>query len=204
MNERVTHHLKLLAGLTASFAVDARGVVTAWSRDARELLGYEPVEVMGTAAARLLAELLPASVRRCWAEREAWASPLTVLHPEGHPLRIHLQAQPLLGASGEVRWFATVPLPGAPADSLTSADGVPATSVLKQWALEQLPLPMALFDRQGLCLAANTAMTRIMGKPEAQLIGVPLSHSDAGRPIAGLENLGEIAEQVWRTGEVGF
>ncbi|WP_432001006.1 SpoIIE family protein phosphatase [Streptomyces sioyaensis] len=73
---------------------------------------------------------------------------------------------------------------------------------LEQWALEQNPLPMALFDRQGVCLAVNVAMTRAMGKPKNEVIGTRIGCFGTGQPIEGLEGIGAAVEAVWRHGEV--
>ncbi|WP_159056825.1 hypothetical protein, partial [Streptomyces scabiei] len=60
----------------ASAAVDARGLVTAWSAGARRVLGYEHGEVVGSRAADLLAGGLPASARGALAETADWRGSL--------------------------------------------------------------------------------------------------------------------------------
>lgn len=188
-------------GQAALVTVDAQGVVTAWSAGARRLLGYEPVEVVGRAAAELLAEALPATARRCCAERVDWNGRITVRHRDGRSLELRLQAHPLLDAGGDTHWFLTVTGPEPPGGPRTDDGGEPETAVLKQWALEQSPLPMALFDRQGRAIAVNTAMERMLGQPERELLGVRIGESGPGQPITGLERIGEAVEQVLRTGE---
>ncbi|MFJ9821897.1 SpoIIE family protein phosphatase [Streptomyces sp. NPDC101151] len=186
----------------ASAAADGRGLVTAWSAGARELLGHDPAEAIGRDAGLFLAEPLPESARRCCAELRAWDGLITVRHREGGSLQVRLQAHPLLGAGGESHWFLTAtaaPPSDGEADARTGGEQDAAD--IKAWALHQLPMTMALFDRQGVCFAVNAAATIAMGKPQEELIGVRLGHSGPGQPMAGLEGISETAERVWRNGE---
>ncbi|MCP3820547.1 PAS domain-containing SpoIIE family protein phosphatase/ATP-binding protein [Streptomyces sp. A3M-1-3] len=193
--------VRLARGQAAAAAVDAHGVVTAWSTGARELLGYLPTEVVGEEAEALLAEPLPIAAKRCCTRREAWDGLITLRHRDGRGLHVRLQAQPLLNAVGEAHWFLTVTAPEASGETSARAGREPDPPNVKQWALEQLPLPVALFDRQGSCFAVNAAVTVAMGKPEKELLGVRIGHSGPGQPMKGLEGIAEAAERVWRSGE---
>ncbi|EKX62053.1 SpoIIE family protein phosphatase [Streptomyces ipomoeae] len=173
----------------ASAAVDARGVVIAWSADARHLLGHEPEEVIGHPAADLLAVALPPSALSRLAEPADWHGTVHVRHRDGHRVELELQARPLLDAAGQTQWFltATVPQP---------------TARLRRWALEQFPVPMALFDRDGLAVSANSAMEVVMGRPERELLGRRVGESaDGRRHLPGFEGLGDVVLRVLRTGE---
>ncbi|MFH0180301.1 SpoIIE family protein phosphatase [Streptomyces cacaoi] len=173
----------------ASAAVDARGLVIAWSAGACRLLGYEPGEVLGRTAGELLTGALPASARSCLAEPSDWRGPLHVRHRDGHRVELELEAHPLLDRTGETHWFltATVPEPAAQ---------------LRRRALEQFPVPMALFDRDGLAVSANSAMEAVMGRPERGLVGRRAGESAHGtRRLPGFEGFDDAVLRVLRTGE---
>ncbi|MFJ9543843.1 SpoIIE family protein phosphatase [Streptomyces sp. NPDC101225] len=83
-----------------------------------------------------------------------------------------------------------------------SASSQPDNAAIKQWALEQVPLPMALFDRRGIRFAANAAMAQTLGKPSSELLGLPIGHIASGQPVKGLEGLVDAVGQVWAEGAV--
>jgi PAS domain S-box-containing protein len=186
---------------TALVTVDALGRVTTWSAGARELLGHEPVEVVGRAAAELLADALPASLWRRCAERRDFSSWVTVRHRDGHCLKLRIEAQPLLDAVGNTQWLLTATSAEVAGGPHGQGAGEPGTAVLKQWALDQLPLPMALFDHRGLTIAANAAMERTMGAPERELLGTRLGETRSRGPARGMEDAGDMVERVLRHGE---
>ncbi|MBC2905786.1 SpoIIE family protein phosphatase [Streptomyces sp. PSKA01] len=94
-----------LAVENAAAAVDARGVVAAWSRGARLLLGYEPGEVIGRPASDLLAARLPGSAWRSLSQQEAWTGRVTLRDRDGHRVDADVRAYPLVGADDHVVWF---------------------------------------------------------------------------------------------------
>ncbi|PIM68095.1 PAS sensor protein [Streptomyces sp. JV178] len=173
----------------ASAAVDARGVIVAWSTGARDLLGYGPEDVLGRPAAELLTGPLPAPARRRLTRRAEWHGPLDALHRDGHRVELELVAHPLTDAAGEARWFVTATVPEPVAR-------------LRGWALDQLPVPIALFDQDGLAVATNSAMEDVMGRPEKDLLGRRVGESvDGRRKLPGFEGLDAAVRRVLRTGE---
>ncbi|WP_086803303.1 SpoIIE family protein phosphatase [Streptomyces caniscabiei] len=173
----------------ATAAVDARGLVIAWSADARRVLGYEHGEVLGRRAADLLARSLPASARDRLTEPADWRGPVHARHRDGHDVELELQAHPLLDAAGSTQWFltATVPEPAAR---------------LRRWALDQLPVPIALFDQDGLAVSANSAMEAVMGRSQQDLLGRRVGVSvDGQRRLPGFEGLDDAVRRVLSTGE---
>ncbi len=94
-----------LAAQSAAVAVDERGVVAAWSRDARLLLGYEPGEAIGRPATDLLAARLPDSAWRSLAQQEPWAGRVALRDQDGHTIEADVRAYPLVGADDHVVWF---------------------------------------------------------------------------------------------------
>ncbi|MEU6091403.1 ATP-binding SpoIIE family protein phosphatase [Streptomyces sp. NPDC047085] len=92
-------------------AVDARGVVTAWSRGARLLLGYAPGEIVGRPARNLLASGLPEAARRRAVRRQAWTGRIALRDRAGHRVDADLRACPLTGGDRQVQWFLQADLP---------------------------------------------------------------------------------------------
>jgi PAS domain S-box-containing protein len=173
----------------ASAAVDARGLVVAWSAGARQVLGYEHGEVIGRRATELLADVLPASARGPLAEPADWQGSVRARHRDGHEVEVELEAHPLLDAAGESQWFLTATVPE------------PAVR-LRRLALDQLPVPIALFDQDGLAVTANSAMEGVMGRSQQDLLGRRVGESvDGRRRLPGFEGLDEAVRRVLRTGE---
>ncbi|MFD5794131.1 SpoIIE family protein phosphatase [Streptomyces diastatochromogenes] len=189
------------AAQPVSAAMNADGVITAWSAGAQQLLGYVAAEVIGQDARFLLGESLSKAAQRRFAEHEPWTQVVALRHREGRRLSVRLHAHPLLDAAGTAQWFFTATTPVSPADAGLTGGSGPDASEIKRWALEQLPLTLALFDRQGACFAVNAAVTVAMGKPAEELLGVRIGHSGPGEPMPGLEGIAEAAERVWESGE---
>ncbi|MEU8617276.1 SpoIIE family protein phosphatase [Streptomyces sp. NPDC048623] len=188
----------------AFITLDARGIVTAWSPGARLMLGYASAEAVGRSAAELFTEDLPLSVPLGRADRQAWTGEVVVRHRDGHQRRLGVDAHALLNAAGEAHWLLEVTearLSDAAGGNDEGDGHAPDTAMLKQWALDQIPLPMALFDRRGLAIAANAATERTMGMPEQDLRGLHLGEYAPGQAMEGLERIGHAVERVLRAGE---
>ncbi|GHE10877.1 SpoIIE family protein phosphatase [Streptomyces alanosinicus] len=184
----------------AGVVVDPRGVVAALSRGACRILGYEPAEVLGRNATELLAAPLPVAVQRSCAERESWSGRVAVRHQRGNALVLRLQAYPLRDTAGDAYWFLAA-VGVEPSGSAPVNAGAPDAALLKQWALDQLPLPMALYDRSGVRIEVNAAMTRASGRPDHDLLGWPLGRSASGEMFKDAQDLGEVMRRVLDTGE---
>lgn len=92
-------------------AVDAQGVVTAWSRGARLLLGYAPGEIVGRRASDLLAADLPEAARQSLARRQAWTGRVTLRDQGGRRVEADLWVCPLMDAEQHIQWFLQADLP---------------------------------------------------------------------------------------------
>ena len=97
----------LVEATDAVAAVDARGLVTAWSPGAGRLLGYEPSDVIGRPAFLLLAGDPPAAALRHAAAALSWSGRLELRHQDGHRLEADLRAWSALDADGQPQWFLT-------------------------------------------------------------------------------------------------
>ncbi|GAA3506302.1 SpoIIE family protein phosphatase [Streptomyces prasinosporus] len=139
---------------SAAVVVDARGIVTGWSEGARRLTGYPAEEAVGRAARELLAEDVPSGA-------PSLSSGTVVLrHRDGHPVPLRLTVRPLLGARGAPDGHViTAERPGA-------AEGPVAGQ-----AFRQASLAMSVLDTEQRYLGINEAACRMMGRPEASLLG---------------------------------
>jgi len=99
-------------------ATDAQGVVTAWGRGARLLLGYAPAEVVGRPVSELMAADLPEAARQSVARRQAWMGRVALRDQAGRHVEADLRACPLMDAEHHVQWFlqADIPQDGDGAD----------------------------------------------------------------------------------------
>nr|WP_329222843.1 SpoIIE family protein phosphatase [Streptomyces sp. NBC_01485] len=184
----------------ASIMVGAGGVVIACSPAAGLVVGYDPMELVGRTATDLLAAPLPATARLHCAGRTDWSGRIAVRHRDGHRVELELAAGSLLGAAGDALWVLVATPAESPGEPRTDARDVPDIAMLKQWALDQLPLPIALFDRQGRASAVNAAMAHSLGEPQRDLVGRTVAETLPGYLVAALDDIGEVEEQVTRAG----
>jgi PAS domain S-box-containing protein len=152
---------------TARATVDRRGIVTGWSEGARRLLGYRSSEVVGRAAAGLLAGDPPVETLHSLQTLTRWSGTATLLHRDGRRLAVSLLAhlrEPDDEGSG---WFLVSPLarPSPP----------PEDDALVMWGFTQSPCTMALYDAGLRLRRANADMERAMGLPEDAMRGLRVS-----------------------------
>src|SRR4051812_9333671 len=77
---------------TATATISEQGIVTGWSEGARLLLGYEPSEVVGRAAAGLLADAVGETVRRAPAGQDRQGGTVALRHRDGRRLEAEVLA----------------------------------------------------------------------------------------------------------------
>ncbi|MEO3752572.1 SpoIIE family protein phosphatase [Streptomyces sp. B6B3] len=180
------------------FAVvtDADGNVMLWSAGARSLLGYRPEEIVGRSAAGLLALELPAAAQRRMAAGEPWTSAVGLRHREGYRVTAQVRGTPLVEASGGRRWlFTHAPetFPSGPTD-LGEAE-------LWDRALAQLPLPVAIYDRDARFVTCNQTMSQAMGLAPEEMRGRTLWEI---QPTPPFDELDALQRQVLLTGETVY
>ncbi|MER6015342.1 SpoIIE family protein phosphatase [Streptomyces bluensis] len=176
--------------------VDASGAIWMWSAGARQLLGYEVAEVVGRAAADLLADELPGSVRRHLASGHGWAGEVALRHRDGGRVVVRLRGTPLLDAGCERLWLVTGDVPAG-----TTGRADPETAALWDLTLSQLPMPVAVYDREARLVAANKTMTRLMRRSEEEMRGLTLWEIEPSRPFDEYDRL---QRQVLRTGRMVY
>ncbi|MEV7866547.1 SpoIIE family protein phosphatase [Streptomyces sp. NPDC088124] len=176
---------------TARVTLDPRGIVTGWNEGARRLLGYRSSEVVGRAAAGLLAtEPHPGTVRAL-RTLPRWNGTVTLRHRDGHALPVSLLAHHRMpdhagGDGGHERDGGVTGDGGDGGDGgggggwlLVSALVGPPTPLpaeaLALWAFAQSPATMAFYDTGLRLRLANQDMERVMGLPEEAMRGLRVS-----------------------------
>ncbi|MCF3184924.1 SpoIIE family protein phosphatase [Streptomyces polychromogenes] len=153
------------AAYTATATIGEDGVVTEWGEGARRLLGYEPSEVVGRPAARLLAED-DGAVPAVEPGRERWSGTAALRHRDGRRVEVPLLAHRWTSSGGTVKWTVLSAVPG-PADP-------PWEAPLNEWAFAQSPCFLAVFDADLRLLRANTGMQQTLALTEEQMRGLRL------------------------------
>ncbi|MEU3552181.1 SpoIIE family protein phosphatase [Streptomyces longwoodensis] len=160
---------------TARVVVGDDGTLVDWGPGARALLGWEPQDVVGFPAVRLLADGTPPAPIG-----SRWSGTLTLRHREGHPVAVWLLAhrrRPDDGGPGH--WLVVAPLPEPPSalDTFLAVEGP-----------LQSPCAIAVYDERLRLSHVNDAM--------AELLGLPAEHLRGLRPSEiGGEPQGEALEQ---------
>ena len=176
--------------------VDAQGFISAWGAGARRVLGYEAHDVVGRPAAGLLAADLPQSARRHIADGHGCSSEVALRHQDGRRILVQLRGVPLTDAGRTTPWLV---IGAAPTNPAGPSD--PGAAVLWDRTLAQLPLPVAVYDRDGRLVGANESMTRVMGLAEEEMRGLTLREIESG-PV--YQEFDRIQRRVLRTGETEF
>lgn len=120
-------------------------------------------------------------------------------HRSDDELDLQLRAFPLTGARSSVRWLvqATEPAAGASGDG---DRGRGSAAMMKEWAWDQLAIPVAVCDRETRLVAVNQRMVALTGRSEAELLAGGLD--DIIPPGAeSLDGIGRVADEVLREGE---
>jgi PAS domain S-box-containing protein len=194
-NEPVTAEGAAHPGVPEDFAViiDAGGEITVWSDGARRLLGYEPDEIVGRPVAELLAMEMPRATRRHMAAGEPWTSLVALRHRDGDRVSAQLRGTPLTDAKDRPHWLVS---PAA----VTYPSGPPDTGAAQLWdrTLAQLPLPVAIYDREARFVTCNQTMSRAMGLTPEEMKGLTLREID---PSPFLAEIDRLQQHVVRTGE---
>ena len=136
----------------AAAIVDARGIVTGWSKGARRLTGYPTEDAVGRAARDLLAEEPPP------AALAALTGSVVLRHRDGSPVTVALTASAVLGADG------------APSGYLITA-APPGESTLAGQAFQKASLSLSVFDTDQRYLRLNDASCQVMGVPAETPLG---------------------------------
>ncbi|MDQ0933512.1 SpoIIE family protein phosphatase [Streptomyces turgidiscabies] len=177
-----------------AIALDADATITMWSAGAQRLLGYRAEEVVGWALQDLLTARLPAAMRRYVSAGRPWTSDLALQHQDGDRVVVRLQGTPMTDGDEGTCWAIT---PAA----VTYLSGPTAAEPAELWdrTLAQLPLPVAVYDREARFVTCNQAMSRAMGLAEEDMKGLTLWEI---APTPPLDEVDRLQRQAVRTGEM--
>ncbi|GAB2927578.1 SpoIIE family protein phosphatase [Streptomyces mayteni] len=143
---------------TASAAVDAGGVVRAWSPGAQRLLGHAAADLLGRPAAGLLAQSLPPGALT---RPAGWRGPLRLRHRDGHAVEAEVAVSAIEDGGGEPRWLLLA----------TPAPGGEDPRTMVAWAHEQSGESLAIYDPGAHFVWANATVRRHLGRSADELIG---------------------------------
>ncbi|MCG5221024.1 SpoIIE family protein phosphatase [Streptosporangium soli] len=179
------------APYTATAVIDDQGVVTGWSTGARRLLGYHAADIVGRSAAILLAEeIVPEPVQSSLAELPRWNGRVTLLHRDGHRLKVEILAHHRTADSGGSEWIVV---------SSVMAETRPLEhDVLMEWAFGQGPCAMAIYGSDLRLRRANRDMQCAFGLTEDEMRGLRVSEIVLD---PHLEEVDECIRQVLESGE---
>ncbi|MFI1166931.1 SpoIIE family protein phosphatase [Streptomyces sp. NPDC020801] len=137
-----------LDGSAAVALVDRDGRVTCWSDGAQKEFGYAPGEVIG----RPVADLFTAPGRSA-----------SLRHRDGQPLAAVGRICPLVGGEHEAGFLVAA----EPCQEAKAPDGTSAM----EWAFQQSPTLLSVFDKDGRLIQLNDAAARTLGRPAAGILG---------------------------------
>ncbi|MFJ8532380.1 PAS domain-containing protein [Streptomyces sp. NPDC093591] len=145
--------------------------VAYWSREAQELLGYTPVEIIGRPLDYLLS-----------------ADGTTLRHRDGSLLDTQVHLSPLLGATQQQNFLVTtIPSPGTG-----------KLQDLMWWMLEQQSPALSIYDREGRLLWSNEAARRTVDLAQSEVRGRRLTEF---LPGSAFEEVERRILRVGETGE---
>jgi PAS domain S-box-containing protein len=173
--------------------LDARGVVTSWTRSAQALLAYPASEAVGIRLADLLAEpdarRVPDLVEACHQDG-GWTGPLTALRKDGHQVRIMARITSVQGG-GRSRWLVLLSEPvHTPGRDIDRA-------VLEQM-VSGSPMGFAIVDTELRFVWANAALEQFGGGSAHGRLG---KRATDIQPHLGAESIEKQMRQVLATGD---
>ncbi|MEV6167348.1 SpoIIE family protein phosphatase [Streptomyces sp. NPDC051954] len=167
----------------APLLLDAQGVVTGWTDEARRLLGHETSEVVGARMADLLsaedAERMPGLMERCRRDG-GWAGLLTVRRSDGQQIRLMVRVTSAEEPGARARWLVLLSeLAGAPGWDMSR-------TVLEQMA-DRSPVGIAIVDMDLRYVWSNAALEQYGSGPPVHRLGLRLADIQPGLDSDGIE-----------------
>ncbi|MFJ9903623.1 SpoIIE family protein phosphatase [Streptomyces sp. NPDC101152] len=189
----------------APLLLDARGVVTSWTRDAQRLLAYTAAEVVGTGVRGLLsaedAARVPELAERCRRDG-GWAGLLTARGKGGRPVRVMVRVTPAEEPGGAPRWLVLL-------SDMAGARGWDMSRAVLEQMVTGSPVGIAIVDAHLRCVWSNAALEQFGGGSARERLGRRLAEIqpgidsegietqmrrvlESGRPIVGYEHVGQV------------
>ncbi|WP_409473683.1 SpoIIE family protein phosphatase [Streptomyces sp. HC307] len=167
----------------APLLLDARGVVTSWTRDAERMLAYGAAEAVGTNLADLLtaedAPRVPEVVEHCRRDGE-WAGLLTARRKDGLPVRVMVRITSGRETRGPSQWLALM-------SELADAPGWDMSRTMLEQIVERSPVGIAIVDTDLRYVWSNAALAQFGGGPPHRRLGLRLADIQPGLDTEAIE-----------------
>ncbi|WP_210586072.1 SpoIIE family protein phosphatase [Streptomyces sp. GESEQ-35] len=167
----------------APLLLDAQGVVTGWTDEARRLLGHEASDVVGTRMADLLspedAERMPDLIERCRRDG-GWAGLLTVRRSDGQQVRLMVRVTSAEEPGARARWLVLL-------SELTGATGWDMSRAVLEQMVDRSPVGIAIVDTDLRFVWSNAALEQYGGGPPVHRLGLRLADIQPGLDADGIE-----------------
>ncbi|MEU8651759.1 SpoIIE family protein phosphatase [Streptomyces sp. NPDC048737] len=179
--------------------LDARGVVTSWTRDAERLFGYGAAEAVGKGLAGLLtvgdAARVPDVLERC-RRSGGWAGLLSARRKNRQPVPVMARITSADEPGGPWRWLVLV-------NEMGEAHGWSMSRDVLEQLVAGSPIGIAIVDTDLRFVWSNTALTRFGGGAPDSRLGLRLADVQPGFDAEAVEAQ---MRQVLETGEpvVGY
>ncbi|MFD8231566.1 SpoIIE family protein phosphatase [Streptomyces sp. NPDC059696] len=184
----------------APLLLDAQGVVTGWTSDARRLLAYPASEAVGRKLADLLtaedAERVPDLVER-FRRDGGWTGLLTARRRNGQPVRVAARVVSAEEAQGGERWLMLL------SELSRSARGWSMSRTVLEQMAANAPVGIAIVDTDLRFVWSNAALEQFGGGPAARRLGLRFADVQPGMDAQAVEAQ---MRHVLQTGEpvVGY
>ncbi|MGW4671637.1 SpoIIE family protein phosphatase [Streptomyces sp. NPDC004324] len=180
---------------TAMAALDAHGVVRAWSREAELLSGIMTADAIGLFAGRLLADPEVALGAPAFTDSSrcgsGWSGIVALRRGDGTPLDVYLRVRPLTERDGGVRWLVG-------ATEMTAVPSWPMNGAGVQALLTGAPIGIAVRDTDLRCTWVNDALALQDGIPREKRLGRRLTEVLPGPDAESVE---AVMREVLRSGK---
>ncbi|MFI1928269.1 MULTISPECIES: SpoIIE family protein phosphatase [unclassified Streptomyces] len=168
---------------TAPLLLDARGVVTSWTREAERLLGYPAAEAVGEDLAVLLApgdaERLPYVMDRCRRDG-GWAGLLSARRRDGRPVSVMARITSADEPGGSARRLVLL-------NEMADAPGWDMSRAVLEQMIGGSPIGIAMVDADLRFVWSNAALTQFGGGPPESRLGLRLAEVQPGLNSEGIE-----------------
>ncbi|MFJ3800046.1 SpoIIE family protein phosphatase [Streptomyces sp. NPDC090088] len=179
---------------TASALLDEQGTVVGWTLEAERLLGYPAADVIGRAAASLLApedaRRLTVLAERC-REEDGWVGTVAVRHRDGRAVTVGTRIVPTTADQGRKGWLML-------ADDASGALNWAMDRAVLECMVTQSDVSMAVLDTDLRFLWSNPALERLGGVSLDERLGRRLGEVQPGAKAKAIE---EQMRLVLDTGE---
>ncbi|MFE7650341.1 SpoIIE family protein phosphatase [Streptomyces phaeoluteigriseus] len=191
--------------------LDARGVVTGWTRDAERLFGYVAAEVVGKDLAGLLtvgdAERVPDVLELC-RRSGGWAGLLSARRKDRHAVPVMARITSADEPDGPGRWLVLV-------NEMSEAHGWSMSRSVLEQMVAGSPIGIAIVDTDLRFVWSNATLAQFGGGAPETRLGLRLADvqpgfdADAvearmrqvletGEPVVGYEHVGRLRDAPFR------